>query len=222
MKQFLRFQISGLTAVFWAALFTIPYVDWQALKDASEDLLTFIGVVAIALALPLGTIVHQISITVLSPFRRWRFFNKRKVLDDLELFAKEQEFVASDQKNQFALVYAQAWRGNECQKEWPNFDLEYIRAEISNRYSYYYVRIDNGLLSPLLGLGISRIVVSIDSSVIAKTPVCQSMLFLISASAILTALLMVWYVPALLREVDDIERLLIRTLRSNMASKPNA
>jgi len=213
MKQFLRFQISGLSAVFWTIMFSFPYVNWEAVEGADAQFLTFVGVALIALALPLGTIIHQISITIASPFRQYRFLNKRKVLTDLEKMRASLEFDSSDKKNQFALVFAQSWRGNGKNQveKCPDLDIEHIRAEISNRYSYYYVRIDNGLFAPIVGYGISEVLRSAGSSLLAPDPAfCPA---IVTLGAVSFAGLMTAYIPAIFREVDDIERFLVRVLQ---------
>lgn len=169
---------------------------------------------SVALALPLGTIIHQISISLLSPFRKIRFFNIRKVLDDLEGLKNSLDINNSDKKNQNILVFYQgtkiSWKkSNNIEKD---LDVEYIRKEISNRYSYYYVRIDNGIMAPIFGYGVflllhyclnkTGIKLFLDTPLLCK--------YTMPGIAVFFCILMVMYVPALLREVDDIERFLLK------------
>ena len=83
MKQLLRFQVAGSTAVLWALLFVLPRLDLRRVGSLKmEDLIAPV-VGAVALALPLGTILHQVSITLLSPYRKYRLFGRRHVLERL-------------------------------------------------------------------------------------------------------------------------------------------
>ena len=212
MKQFLRFQISGLTCMFWVILFLLPYLDVGKLIEIGEGkaITALIGLVT--LALPLGTIIHQISITVFSPFRDRRFCNRRSVLNDLKQLATSLEVTNKDRKNQCLLVLHQgiriSWKDSDVEKD---LDVEYLREEVSNRYSYYYVRIDNGLLAPVFAVLIfcllKHYLQSSHKELFLLDPTLA--IWVIPVAATVICLLVLLYIPALLKEVDDLERLLL-------------
>jgi len=127
MKQFLRFQISGLTCLLWVILFLMPYIDFSKLF-AGEGVKAAVALVgSVALGLPLGTIIHQISISIFSPFRKRRFFNKRTILDELRQRAESLKIINGDTKNQALLVLQQAtrlsWQEGDLKKE---LNIDYL------------------------------------------------------------------------------------------------
>jgi hypothetical protein len=212
MKQFLRFQISGLTCLLWVLLFLLPYIDFSKLLgvEGMKAAVALLG--SVALGLPLGTIIHQISISILSPFRKFRFFNKRKILDDLRQRAELLKIINRDTKNQALLVLQQAtrlsWEEGDLKKE---LNIDYVGEEISNRYSYYYVRIDNGVIAPLFALIASKLLYNYLSFLkapilLAKPIFCP---YVMPFIALVICVLMTMYIPELLREVDDLERLIL-------------
>jgi hypothetical protein len=214
MKQFLRFQISGLTCIFWTLLFFLPYIDWSKLSAVKAEKIIIALVGSVALALPLGTIIHQVSISLLSPFRKIRFLNRRRVLDDLSGLNNSLSSINTDPENKNLLVFSQgmkiSWsQSNDIRKE---LDVEYIRQEISNRYSYYYVRIDNGLMAPICGFGLflllSNCLHKAGATALLDTPLLCN--FTMPIIAVIFCVLMVMYVPELLTEVDHLERLLLK------------
>jgi hypothetical protein len=214
VKQFLRFQISGITCLFWSLLFFIPYIDWAKLSTVEAEKLIVALIGSIALSLPLGSIIHQISISLLSPFRKKRLFIPRTVIEELKLIGKNHEFVNKDPKFQNILVFAKgtklSWTDavTHVSKE---IDIEYIRQEIDNRYSYYYVRMDNGFFAPLFAYGIFYLFKSVlhkaGANIFIQSPlIC---IYTIPTIAIFVCALMLFYIPVLFKEIDDIERYLV-------------
>ena len=61
MTRFLRFEVGGASALFWAVLFLAPYLDMTKLVqvDATKLFVVFFG--SVALSLPLGNYVHQVT-----------------------------------------------------------------------------------------------------------------------------------------------------------------
>jgi hypothetical protein len=71
MKQFLRFQISGVTTLLWLGLLCAVSVNLLALQpQTGQAIAAFLT--AISVALPIGTLIHQSVIALHSPFRRKR------------------------------------------------------------------------------------------------------------------------------------------------------
>lgn len=215
MKQFLRFQISGLTCILWTILFLLPYINWSTFSTVNFEKLVVALVGSFAVALPLGTVIHQISISLLSPFRKERFFIKILVIDELKILKdKMTSFNNSDEKYQSILVFYQGinvkWTTKENMEK--TLDVEHIRNEISNRYSYYYVRIDNGIIAPVIGfflfLLINFCADKANVGITLQNPIIPSIIM--PLIALIFCYLIVKYVPELLKDIDDIERLLLK------------
>lgn len=221
MKQFLRFQISGLTSLLWFLLFFYPYVDL-----ADSGMSTSKGVIAfclsfVTLALPLGTIVHQISITLFSPFRKTRFlFFKRKSLyeiDDFKPFKMQDEHKLKQYK--LAIIKGTNVSHKIGNKE-VSLDIGSIAKGISNRYSYYYVRVDNGIVAPSMGFIIFFYFKSMSLAHGCKflREPAGDYICSMSFAVLIYVILMMWYVPTILCEIDDLERTMIRFHKENFPS----
>ncbi|WP_459899923.1 hypothetical protein [Desulfobaculum senezii] len=221
MKQFLRFQISGLTSLLWFLLFFYPYVDL-----ADSGISTSKGVIAfclsfVTLALPLGTIVHQISITLFSPFRKNRFFIlKRKALCEINDF-KPFRMQDAHKLKQYKLALIKGTKVcHKISNKEVSLDTSAISKEISNRYSYYYLRVDNGIVAPSIGFIIFFYFKSISLAhdcTFLREPAGDylcSILFVV----FLYVILMMWHVPTILSEIDDLERTMIRFYKKNFPS----
>ena len=88
-------------------------------------------------------------------------------------------------------------------------DIAFMRENIRNRYSYYYARLENGLFAPIIGGVIASLVyhVTEDLEFIRCEPVV-SLCYLLLASVVV-CIGMLWRIPQIFRELDDIEILLI-------------
>jgi len=126
MKQFLRYQISGMVLTLW--IFTFYYsglsdnfLEFTNYLQENIFLPKIIG--GFIFATPFGIIIHQISVMI----KNYISVELCKELDDFpknnkEAFSKNEEYT------------------------------KYILDRISNLNSYYYVRFDNGFLAPFLAL----------------------------------------------------------------------
>ena len=131
MKQFLRYQISGTVFLFWLLLFYFGR-NSPDLIEVSKNILMKndnikTGLLFIA-ALPIGIFIHQFSVS-LKNLLSYIF----PCLKNFSDFPKE----------------------NNLNSKSPQKD--YILERISNINSYYYVRIDNGLLAPFFAWLILKI-----------------------------------------------------------------
>ena len=129
MKQFLRYQISGMVFFVWAFIF---YYSGKA-TDAHHFLSFFMSdtsfekiIGGIASALPIGVFIHQISVSI-----------KNYIIGGLcaELEDSPKRELIEKLKNDKHTEY-----------------VKYILERISNLNSFYYVRFDNGFLAPFLAL----------------------------------------------------------------------
>ncbi|MPQ76391.1 hypothetical protein [Hydrogenovibrio sp. JE_KL2] len=133
MKQFLRYQISGTVFIIWALLF---YISWTLdiysngmpdeffqlfLSCAYDAFHESIWILAFS-ALPIGVLIHQFSVII-------------KNLFGLRLLPALSDRPRIEILNGFELSHERT---------------QYITEHISNLNSFYYVRVDNGLLAPLL------------------------------------------------------------------------
>lgn len=213
------------TALFTTCLFVLFEPGLPFHQDNFE--FWFIApLAAIPVALILGFIIHQLSITLLNPFSEYRtFFGERPVLISLrkhldrtaELdtgdFQKDYERVKEtfDKNGLFdALTGLPSDKG-------PSYS-DYLRSQISRRYSYYYARIDAGFFAPLSGLLLSLLICVI---LILKDVLNSAQLFKLDIFArliplevsILLAIIIsvgiVQYCSKLFREIDVLESVLL-------------
>lgn len=196
--------------MFWFFIFSLSYYNILCITDITAVFSSIIG--SVALALPIGTIIHEISITILSPFRKYRFFNIRRSIEYLKAIKHKYINNNADHKYQNVMVTLKAIKRKIGEKNSSiTIDTEYIRDEIENRYSYYYARVDNGLFAPLFGGTLSYIFRIYLVKVAGQPrPVSCDYLILVIILCAVIAFLMLSYVPALLKEVDDLERQLVQ------------
>jgi len=126
MKQFLRYQISGMVFLLWLFIFLHESSSLDHLESLIKSLKNekMIVVIGIASALPIGVIIHQFSVLI----KNWilaKFF----CLDYL-----------SDMPDKRVI--------DQIDKDNPKID--YILERISSLNSFYYVRFDNGVLAPFM------------------------------------------------------------------------
>lgn len=128
MKQFLRYQVSGITFILWCAFYYFSTNDCNILTTVRyivkhESLDKRVAFIIVA-AIPIGVIIHQISVLI----KNWCVAKFFKEFDD---FPK----VCQIQKNQTI-----------------HENIKYCLEKISNLNSFYYVRFDNGVLAPLFAI----------------------------------------------------------------------
>lgn len=122
MKQFLRYQVSGMVFVFWAVVFYLSSTSPESnlinlIKDACDENGSIHFLVSLLSSLPIGVVIHQISVSIKNCIvAKWI-----KEFDDFPVCSRINS--SSKMKN-------------------------YIFERISNLNSFYYVRFDNGILAP--------------------------------------------------------------------------
>jgi len=130
MKQFLRYQISGMVFILWLLIFYYSGENNSKnfIKAISDSILftnkvfyTFIS------ALPIGVILHQISVNI----KNHIFTKICPELDDWPKQIYIEKLIKREE------VDIQEY-------------IKYILDRISNLNSFYYVRFDNGFLAPFL------------------------------------------------------------------------
>jgi len=198
-----------------------PHANYSSIISSTTEkvALAFFGLVIFTI--PIGFIIHQVTISVASPFARKRLyiersvssrFSKYKVLDGVEdknynsnivlmkSITDEYEF---DQKN--SVSTKQMFKKKEY------VDMEYIREQIANRYSFYYAMIENVLIAPLCAFAFYRLVQPHfgvnDNALFGAHTLWSPWLF--PVIALVVCYLLILYIPNLLREVNDIENILL-------------
>ena len=218
MFKFLRFELSGVSALLWIVFFLCPYIDFQKLFaiKASGLITTLLG--SLVISLPLGNYIHQITDSAFSPYlrKRARLFD-RKSIEHVEKVFKEEISHCADNTFQALLLVSQsisrsikndASTNNGIAIE-ADVDIAFMRENIRNRYSYYYARLENGLFAPVIGGVIASLIYNItqDLEFIRSEPVVS--LFYLVLASIIVCVGMLWRIPQIFRELDDIEILLI-------------
>jgi len=154
MKQFLRYQISGMVFIAWLLIFYYSGIseNFDFFLNKIIDGVFFKNrfFYGFIVALPIGVIIHQISVNIKNHIGA----KLCKELDDFPQKRYIKKLIKAKNKN----------------KEIDKVEYtKYIFDKISNLNSFYYVRFDNGFLAPFLafiliiscGYNISPIPVSI-------------------------------------------------------------
>ena len=125
MRQFLRYQISGMVFIFWLIIFYFgtstsePIKLIELLKNNHSSNIGIKSIIGLFSALPIGVVIHQISVEI----KNW-FVG--------QFISEFNDFPNKDRINSTSKM------------------KDYILERISNLNSFYYVRFDNGILAPLL------------------------------------------------------------------------
>jgi uncharacterized membrane protein len=202
VKQFFRFLVSGyvcLTYYFGFLLASSAALRAQ-MTSVSFTSSGLLGAAASSLvfSVSLGFFIHEIHISVQSPYREKRFGHERKcfrVLRELNGASK-----ATDQELQLLLEYA---KYGQDERETPSDS--HIEKELSNRYSYYYGRMDAAVFAPILAFALF-----LASGYLGWFGAELSWADFARVLAVITAILvisglLVWHAMKLLDEIDSIE-----------------
>ncbi len=221
MFRFLRFEASGLSAILWGLLFVTPYLDLPALIkfDAPSILITLFS--SVLVAAPIGNYIHQASDTLLNPFRKNRLYlYPRAVIDEIVKLAEKKNLDEMKDKTFQSITtiskvvdrkaYIYNSKGGTISEEY-SLNSSIIREEINNRYSYYYARIENGLVAPILGFAFSKLFLSLTENLSIFCPEPKSWDIWIILTAIAFGFVLIYRIPQLFRELDDLEVQLVRS-----------
>jgi len=178
LKQLLRYQISGTIFLLWLIVFYfgIKESNFDSLiKSIFYNLDSIKTLTGFISALPIGVIIHQISVLIKNFIVAYFW----------------EEF--DDKPNKEILL-------NLCNK----FEFnKYILDRISNLNSFYYVRIDNGLISPLL----SWIIIFICFDGVTHT--------LWTIIAVIIAIVLISYLPRIRKEIKIYNEIIDYTIDNN-------
>jgi hypothetical protein len=125
LKQFLRYQISGTVFLIWLLVF---YYGREAstvellIFCIFSDLTAIKSVVGLFSAIPIGVIIHQSSVL-------FKNFVVAKCWSEFDDSPRERIYISLE--------------------KYPK-RTSYVLERISNLNSFYYVRVDNGFVSPVI------------------------------------------------------------------------
>jgi hypothetical protein len=218
MFKFLRFEIGGVSALLWGLLFLAPYLNIDAVTkvDSAKTFALILG--SVTLSIPLGNYIHQFSDAIFNPFGRRRLlFWRRAVIQYLEEELGESIKEFHDRSFQAVLVFSKASdvvtkKSGKTKEDSITIKAEILREEISNRYSYYYARLENGLVAPVVGFAIAFLIRMLFAGTNYLTGPSFPVGWLI-VPAVIVGLAMLWRIPQLFRELDDLEVCLVRSRR---------
>ena len=230
MTRFLRFEIGGASALLWMLFFLTPYINIGPLIQIDAVKLFAVVFGSITLSIPLGNYLHQFTDSILNPFARRRLlFWPRAVISHVDALLQHDGDWYRDKTFQAILVFSKAHsrtkkisvvRGSKSnsgstQENDSELNIEILREEISNRYSYYYARVENALVAPIFGGVFCVLVVHVfgATSYIHEAPVFSPLWIVLGA--FLGAIPILWRVPHLFRELDDLEVALVNLQREN-------
>jgi len=210
LKQFLRFQANGSAVLLWIIIFLSMRIDLSVLKNFEGEKIFSLIAFFVFFAIPVSVIVHQISVTMFNPYRRTRFpffYITRDLCDVAESRYK------TDKNAVFKAVkfscYLRSIRFNND----AYLCLEYLSEELSNRISYYYVRIESGLLAPVLSFLIYSFIISMSKS-LSSSAIFHEDTYNFSCVGLLAffviyVFIMLQPIPRLLHEMNAIENLML-------------
>lgn len=173
MKQFLRYQISGTTFIIWVIIFYYGSISENTitmLNTIADNNLT-VPLSGVITALPIGVLIHQLSV-LLKNLVFSIFFDIEYLSDDPSTF--NFSGLASNEKDY----------------------VKYILERISNLNSFYYVRVDNALLAPILALVFCCLALDVEFYNITNE-IC----LMITISGLTLA-----YIPVILSEIRDYQK----------------
>jgi hypothetical protein len=211
-------------------LFLSPYLNIGVLTQVDAMKLFAVVFGSITLSIPLGNYIHQFTDAVCNPFARKRLlFWPRAVVAHIAAHLGRDSGRFCDKTFQAILVFSKAHsrmsktsniRGSKANvghilEADIAFKVETIREEIANRYSYYYARIENGAIAPGFGVIFSILVIQIfgATSYIHEIPAFSPLWILFGAVA--GGVPVLWRIPQLFRELDDLEVSLVDLQRDN-------
>ncbi len=229
MTRFLRFEIGGSSALLWMLLFLSPYFNIAALIQVDAMKLFAVIFGSITLSIPLGNYIHQFSDTIFNPFARRRlvFWPRAVIAYVSKTLGPNAGF--HDKLFQAVLVFSKAHartskilndEGGAAKTGRPkeanvDFKVEILREEIASRYSYYYARIENGAVSPVFGAFLALLIIKVFEATpyITQHPAFSPIW--IWFMAIAGAIPILWRIPQLFRELDDLECALVALQRDS-------
>ena len=212
MFKFLRFEVCGPSTLLWVILFISPYLNVVEIVqiDATKLVSTIIG--SIVVSIPIGNYIHQAADSICNPFRKYRLiFFKRAVICHLEERLDADREKLSDKTFQRILVFSKAvdrFQG-DGDVDKTTFKSDVIREEISNRYSYYYTRIENGFFAPVIGGAIAALTINLGLLTQYFSPAPNFSPWFLVGAAFIAFLMLIWRIPQLFREIDDLEIALV-------------
>lgn len=213
MFKFLRFEIGGLAVVFWGVVCLFPVVNIQQVFSigVGEFFVGFFG--SLIISLPLGNYVHQLTDSLFSPYlrRRARFF-KRKSTANAETIYPDICEDLNDKSYQLLHVLSQSieYTIQDESNSASILKIDVVRESIRSRYSYFYARIEAGFVSPIVGALVAFLIyTSSTGNPIFNTStnypvIIMSILFIVVSTG------MLWRVPQLFSEIDDLESGLLK------------
>lgn len=221
IKKFLRFEISGYIVILYTFLFIIAFFDFNKINlNITEDILG-LSVSGFIVAAPLGYLMHQIDVYILNPFKEKRWGKERKAIKLLKEYIKDNPKFKGI-KPQIALEIIKCLSNEENK-----FNYKYFEKEISNRYSYYYSRVEAGIFSPVFGFLIFLIITGViyfnfkypivtinfdDRSFLLRELfiICSFILIFI------ISILNLMYCKTLLEEIDDMEYVFVEKYKEKI------
>jgi hypothetical protein len=194
----------------WMLLFLSPYLAVKQLLTIDATKFFALAIGSLTLSLPIGYYVHQVADTVFNPFARHRLlFWRRSAVFHLKAQLGTTAASYRDPTYQAALVFSKVYETSRTWDDQPKFEArikpELIREEISNRYSYYYARIENGILAPTLGWLLSLLTRQLfwSTPYVLVRPTFSPWWLILPACVV--GLLLLCRIPRLFDELDDLE-----------------
>lgn len=210
IKQFFRFVVSGYVCLLY--YFAILFAFSNALHRLGEAMsLTFLDLFTISmgslvLSVPLGFLIHELDISLYSPYRLSRFGRERSSMRIIGDLVKEKGASVGSEYFQALLEFV------KYSVEHSKDVNAHLDKEVSNRYSYYYGRMEAAIYAPVLALVLFTASVLLGRLDIRLTLV--GAVVVVGIGFISAALL--HYACRLLKEIDAIETLIVKVRKDEL------
>jgi hypothetical protein len=212
IKQFFRFVVSGYVCLLY--YFAILFAFSNALHRLRETMaLTFpdlftIVLSSLVLSVPLGFLIHELDISIYSPYRLSRFGCERDSMKMISaVVRKATNNVVRSECLQALLEFAK-FSGEDSKDVNAHLD-----KELSNRYSYYYARMEAAVYAPVFAVVLFAATVLLGRLDVRVT--FLGVMVITGIGAISATLLL--YARRLLREIDAIETLIVMDRKEDLS-----
>ncbi len=211
MQDFFRYHLSGTVFICWTMVFLAPYCDYAYIYGFfTNEKIEIVNVLLtavtslVAISSPLGILIHEISMSLHLVPRLTKFALRPSMRDRNDNICKEYAHIkfAPDSVHTLSKAFSAKTR---------QFDITYIREQVSNLYAYCYLKINTCILAPLFGYVASLTIRWFSSTL--EWPLLSSASHFSVLLPILFAIgigrVVLIYLPRILIEIAEIELFLI-------------
>lgn len=227
-KQFFRILVSGYVCLLYFGGILLTYSSLpQEMSSQPHDLPTlssFIGIAlsSFVLSIPIGFLIHESDVFVYRELYRWIY---RRVwrhdytwIDVMRKYLvrtrKARSRPKKDSKRTLGRENCEAFLESARYQDTKSWQADaHLVKEVSNRWSYFYARLEAGIYAPAF----AAVLAWITMRLFRLPPVFTTNRIVAGAIAItFISVLLVGYCPRLMKEIDAIETLIVLRRRDRI------